>query len=350
MELDTLLQRFASEYQAVHGISPGRRAEQLNLLRRLASSMGNKPLDQVRRQHVLEFMGQQLEAGISPQTVRNHLGMVRSFAVWLREADLASATRLAELQATRSPRGGSSRPMPNPYTVEELHEFRKALLKAFPAPPKKGHGSRQWRAFQRRRRNGESPLLHGPLRRHARRLQLEAQVALALEAGLRRIEIVDLSIPTLHYANEQLLVVTAKQGPGREIRRAIPYTAHARACVKQWLDFRYLLVPDHEHPWLQLGATDGSYSLEAQLQPETMRRMSAKLPYMLGSKWRWHRFRHTAATEWLRSGVPIEKVQRFMGHSSITMTMRYVEILQGDINDAFAAAEADFAQRLGLAA
>ena len=66
------------------------------------------------------------------------------------------------------------------------------------------------------------------------------------------------------------------------------------------------------------------------------------------TRWRWHRFRHTAATEWLRAGVPIEKVQRFMGHRSIELTLAYTEVLSSDMTDAFAAAEASFSERLGL--
>ena len=33
-----------------------------------------------------------------------------------------------------------------------------------------------------------------------------------------------------------------------------------------------------------------------------------------------HRFRHSAATRWLRDGVPIEVVSTLLGHSSVTIT------------------------------
>jgi integrase len=36
-----------------------------------------------------------------------------------------------------------------------------------------------------------------------------------------------------------------------------------------------------------------------------------------------HRLRHTRATELLNDGVPIHVVQRYLGHKSPEMTMRY---------------------------
>ena len=353
MDLDTLLERFEHEYLALHNISALRRKQQVSLLRKLDASLKGRSLTQLQSRDVLAFIGAGMKRGLTPQTGVNQLGMIRSFATWLRAADLIDDPRLHALLATPAPRGGRSRPRPNPYTVDEIREFRRQLLIALPPLPTHGKGSQQLRAFRRRHSNGESPLLYGHLRAHARRLQIEAQVALALEAGLRRSEILNIPLAMLHHDNEDLIVVTAKQGPGREIRRSIPYTAHARACVKGWLDFRLMLAPDHNLPWLRLsleGNDTGERSLEVQLRPETMTRFGRKLQHVIGPQWHWHRFRHTAATEWLRSGVRIEKVQRFMGHSNIMMTLRYTEILDSDITDAFAAAEADFAERLGLVA
>lgn len=45
---------------------------------------------------------------------------------------------------------------------------------------------------------------------------------------------------------------------------------------------------------------------------------------------RLHDLRHTAATEWLRHGVDILTVQEWLGHSSLTMTQRYVHYLGND--------------------
>ena len=44
-----------------------------------------------------------------------------------------------------------------------------------------------------------------------------------------------------------------------------------------------------------------------------------------------HIFRHTAASLALQRGMPIEQVQKFLGHSKIQTTLRYAKILQADV-------------------
>lgn len=47
-----------------------------------------------------------------------------------------------------------------------------------------------------------------------------------------------------------------------------------------------------------------------------------------------HSFRHTCATALLESGVPIDKVQYWMGHKSITTTQRYAKMTRIQLDDA----------------
>ena len=39
-----------------------------------------------------------------------------------------------------------------------------------------------------------------------------------------------------------------------------------------------------------------------------------------------HRFRHTYATEMLRKGVPLEVIQRLLGHASISTAQIYAQV------------------------
>lgn len=47
-----------------------------------------------------------------------------------------------------------------------------------------------------------------------------------------------------------------------------------------------------------------------------------------------HTLRHTACTRLIMSGMPLPKVQRFMGHKSVETTMRYFHMLDDDLEDA----------------
>ena len=44
-----------------------------------------------------------------------------------------------------------------------------------------------------------------------------------------------------------------------------------------------------------------------------------------------HRFRHTYATSYLRSGGKIERLMRILGHTTLEMVMRYVHLDKGDL-------------------
>ena len=47
-----------------------------------------------------------------------------------------------------------------------------------------------------------------------------------------------------------------------------------------------------------------------------------------------HSLRHTSATELLRSGVSIYTVQKLLGHSSISVTERYLHAIPDDLREA----------------
>jgi integrase len=56
-----------------------------------------------------------------------------------------------------------------------------------------------------------------------------------------------------------------------------------------------------------------------------------------------HRLRHTFATEMLRAGASLPTVMRLLGHKSITMTLRYVQITQNDLQREFRKARENMA-------
>ena len=49
-----------------------------------------------------------------------------------------------------------------------------------------------------------------------------------------------------------------------------------------------------------------------------------------------HQFRHTVATRMVNNGVPIQIVQRYLGHESLVMTQRYAEIHDQTLKEEFA--------------
>jgi integrase len=340
MDVDTLLERFEREYQEPNSITTPRRQAQAVFLRQLAASLDH-PLSQVTVSEAVAFIGSEITRGIHPNTGRKHVGMLHSFARW-GEAT-GALDHGAELRLIRRPRGSTGKSQPAPYTMAEITTMKKAIARRWPLLPAVGPGSQmlsRWCQGLTARKQ-----MPARLTRYCRRLQVDAQVALALELGLRRIEIHTLTIASAHYDNRSVIVLTAKQGPGVTPIRAVPYTQHARQVMQDWLEFRQMVVPeaDTTSPWLKLRV---GAPLSEQIEPAP----AALLKNTLPSPWIWRRLRHTAATEWLRAKVPLEKVRIYMGHSTIEQTLAYTEILNSDIEADFQEAEARFAARLRLVA
>ena len=101
--------------------------------------------------------------------------------------------------------------------------------------------------------------------------------------------------------------------------------------------------PGLEHPYLfpnPRANFTGSRPRSYRSYADTLKRLdqTVKLTNKAGEPLRFsqtHRLRHTRATELLNNGVPVHVVQRYLGHRSPEMTMRYAETLA-------ATAEAEF--------
>jgi site-specific recombinase XerD len=61
-----------------------------------------------------------------------------------------------------------------------------------------------------------------------------------------------------------------------------------------------------------------------------------------------HRLRHTYATEMMRAGISLPVLMHILGHRTIRMTMRYVQITQEDVQRSYGKAMATIANRYSL--
>lgn len=332
-----LLDRLDREHFERHSISIKRRRRSVVILLELADRLGDRTLLEVTPSDLMAWQGAQLARGIRPNTVRNWETMIRSFYTWAYAAQLIPFELFVQLKSVSTVRGGRVY-RPKPYKRAEIEALRIALDRRYPTAPRQGKGSHMVRRFLR----GDSKLV-GAAYRHARRLQLEAQISLALEEGLRCTEIWHLTIPQMHPDNVGVVVFTAKSKPGEIREREVPYTNHSRLVVQEWIDFRTLMAPDHGSPWLTLTAS-------APREAQRFRTFEEALQPLGRPYWNWHRLRHTFATERLRAGMPLEKLQIMMGHANLAQTLAYAEIVNADLNTEAARTEDAFARNLGLAA
>lgn len=314
-----LIDRFNLEYQVFNRISKKRTREQLALLRDLRSYVGHE-LDTLEPSEFQAWAANLMAVnGYHVNTVRKKMNMIRPFVSWMLASNIIDGGHYMRLKAVKNPRGATGRTKPKPYTQKEMVVFWETFEVKWPRLPTKGPGSRAISRYFK----GQGKWR--PVWRHAFRLQLLAMIRLALDLGLRAHEIQQMSVDDLHYDNEYL-VIWGKADPntGEKKVRTVPWTKESHRAVKEWLEFRARLNPDHNSPWLVLYA-------QWRLNPMDMKRFEVLLQKSLGEGWAWHRLRHTCATEWLRAGMALETVSRLLGHASTAQTLCYAEITKADL-------------------
>ena len=138
-----------------------------------------------------------------------------------------------------------------------------------------------------------------------------ALIAFLLGTGARIGEAANLRWPNVHMGS---VTISGKTGP-----RTIPLPAQAQRLITGLGDgFAVWVGP--RGPLTTAGLRQ---AVEA-----VVRRAGVD-----GKRASAHTFRHTFATEFIRLGGPVQKLQRYMGHASILVTMLYVHMVEADLLD-----------------
>lgn len=322
-----VIDRFAASYFDFNEISPQRRQMQLTQLRRYETFLEPIPIEEAGADDLQNYLEHLMAKKFKANSVALYLNMIRSFVSWAWSKKLVTGDQLLEIRAVKKP-SGAKPDVPRPYSIKEMKQFWAEFTECYPLMNLSN-------AHLRRLRNGTAR--YANYRKHALRLQLEAVVLLAVCCGLRREEIFRLTLDDLHPDNAYLPV----HGKGKRDRE-VPYTELAQSAVLAWLDFRKLLGVEHAHPWVRCYGRSKSEFTGAMTMSTLAHHMGR-----IGSGWELHRFRHSSATNWLREGMPLEVLQRFLGHSSAQMTLRYAQLNREDIFRQVERHEQGFTRRLG---
>jgi integrase len=128
----------------------------------------------------------------------------------------------------------------------------------------------------------------------------------ALNTGLRIGELFDLRWANVDLEKDVLNVFAAKT----QKTRAVPINSEARKVLEYWaLGRRNEFVfynPETGKPFVDLQAGFALARKKAEIEGVT-----------------WHTLRHTFASRLLSRGADIVTVQQLLGHSTVTVTMRY---------------------------
>lgn len=137
-----------------------------------------------------------------------------------------------------------------------------------------------------------------------------ALVETLLASGLRINELANLKIEDVDF---EKLVIHVKNGKGGKDR-----TTFITSVTKKYI-FQYLKWNKHKSDYVFTSRLGDKYSTNGL--GEVMRKMSERCGIHIHP----HRFRRTLATDLARKGMPIQEIQKLLGHSKISTTQGYIE-------------------------
>lgn len=145
-----------------------------------------------------------------------------------------------------------------------------------------------------------------------------AMIDLLYSTGIRVGELVNLNIDDIDFEARECVVF----GKGGKERR-VYFDAKAKLHLLKYIDSR---VDDNEALFVTLDAPHDRLKISGvEIRMRTLGR-SINL-----NKIHPHKFRRTMATRAIDKGMPIEQVQKILGHSQIDTTMQYAMVNQSNV-------------------
>jgi site-specific recombinase XerD len=141
---------------------------------------------------------------------------------------------------------------------------------------------------------------------------LKCAITLLLSTGLRRAELVGITIPDLDLDNAQLIV----HGKGAK-ERVVPLTEASIQAIQHYLAARPETTSDRLLV-SQWGEALHPRAVNRKLQ------VAVKRAGLSDKGVTPHQLRHTFATHLIRNGVDVRTVQELLGHSDLSTTARYL--------------------------
>lgn len=218
---------------------------------------------------------------LSASTRRNRLGVVRTFCRWLHDENLCPRDPCRKIKALREPKR-----VPRALTYEQVD----AVLEACPDS------------------------------------RARCAVVLMVQLGLRRGEVARLEVGDFDLTN-RMVTVTGKGGH----QRALYVTEQAHKAIIEHLSAQGIsagpLLRSYQFP---------SHGLHPDTVSAIVRRAEedAGVKRAPGDGVNPHALRHTALTHMLRNGAHILDVQQVAGHSSVSVTQKYLPLMVGTLKDA----------------
>jgi integrase/recombinase XerD len=247
-------------------------------LEALARALGDRPLEQARREDLLAHLRALRLAGRSPRSVARWLVAVRAFFTWLLAEGIASEDPTAHLDAPRT-----WRPLPKVLRTEEVEG-----------------------------------LLAAPDVSRPRGLRDAAMLEVLYATGLRVSELCGLTLRELHVEGGYLRCT----GKGDK-ERVVPLGEQACAVLQRYLSqARPTLLGKRRSDVVFLNARGGGLTRQAFWKAIKAYGRKAGITGALSP----HVVRHSFATHLLEHGADLRSIQVLLGHADISTTQIYTHV------------------------
>ena len=156
------------------------------------------------------------------------------------------------------------------------------------------------------------------LRNNCKNIRNLAIIDLLNSSGIRISELTNLKIEDINFENKSCVVF----GKGKKMRE-VYFDGKTKLHLEEYLKTR---TDSNKFLFVSL------YRPYNQLQSKGIEMMLKRLGEEIGmSKVHPHKFRRTLATRAIDKGMPIEQVQKLLGHSKIDTTLHYAMVNQNNV-------------------
>jgi site-specific recombinase XerD len=243
----------------------------------LCRGRGIRRFGDMKRQHVLDYIDQRLNAGYAVASVNNELRAFHAFLRFLEEQGYGVPRSLLRIPGLKLPDT-----LPKFLTDEQVRKLQEDF---------------------------EGRVSQARLSNHRRDALLDrAAFYLLWQGGLRIGEVEEIRLEDLDLPNRKLAIRNSK---GAEDRMVF-LTDRVVLALKEYLAVRGMGHSDHVFLYRN-----------APLKKDLIRNRLKAAGKRVGVDEYPHRLRHTCATQLLNTGCRITSIQRFLGHKSLSTTMIY---------------------------
>ena len=266
----------------------------LRVWRFLCEQFDVKELEDVKRQHLFDYMQYRMDGGYAATGINGDLRELQVFLKFLLAQDYHVPLSLRRVPTLKQPRR-----LPRFLTDEQVGKLRDDFEERVQQAP------------------------DGRTRRDA--LLARAAFYLLWQGGMRVGEVEELRLEDIDLKNQRLSVL---QGKGLKDRTVYLTTSLTRALSE------YLAVRGE-------GSSDHVFLFRNRsLRKDLVRDRIKAAGKRVGVRVHPHRLRHTCATQLLNAGCKVTSIQRFLGHKDLNSTMVYAQVYDHVVaNDYFAAME-----------